>query len=232
MQGLMRVAACAAGSSVVLAESRWDSKWDKVERLGKEGCIRNVLLVRHGQYVLAEKAEEKVLTPLGERQAVKTGQRIDSMKVELKSVKSSTMVRARQTAELICANVEQCPAIEYTDLLCEGKPSPIDPPSSSYDPKPEVLFRDSSRIEAAFRNTMYRDVSTTDKKETFELIVCHGNVIRYMLLRSLQLDPTAWLRFSIQNCGITWIRIRPNGNVSVRTVGDVGHLDYDEITYH
>jgi len=42
--------------------------------------------------------------------------------------------------------------------------------------------------------------------DTHELLVCHGNVIRYCTLRALQLPPEAWLRLSHPNCGITmWV---------------------------
>ena len=65
-----------------------------------------------------------------------------------------------------------------------------------------------------------------------ELFIIHGNVIRYFICRLLQFPVEGWLRFSIYNSGITQIEIRPSGNVSVKTVGDLGHLDKDEITYH
>lgn len=67
--------------------------------------------------------------------------------------------------------------------------------------------------------------------DRYELVVCHGNVIRYALLRALQLCPTAWLRFAIYNTGLSHVTIAPNGNVSVRSIGDTGHLPPNMITY-
>ena len=68
--------------------------------------------------------------------------------------------------------------------------------------------------------------------DRYELVVCHGNVIRYSLLRALQLPVQAWLRFSIFNTGISHIRISHDGSVGMHTLGDTGHLSADMITYH
>ena len=50
--------------------------------------------------------------------------------------------------------------------------------------------------------------------------------------RALQLPPEAWLRMSIGNCGITRITIRPNGRVSIKGLGDTGHLPPEMITFN
>jgi len=70
-----------------------------------------------------------------------------------------------------------------------------------------------------------------ERKHEFEIIVCHGNVIRYFLCRALQLPPEAWLRFSTFNCSMTYLMIMPNGRVSCRMLGDIGHLGYGNSTF-
>jgi serine/threonine-protein phosphatase PGAM5 len=65
----------------------------------------------------------------------------------------------------------------------------------------------------------------------YEVVVAHGNVIRYFLCRALQLPPEAWLRFSTFNCSLTYLTVRPSGSVSCRSMGDVGHLEPDQITF-
>eukprot|EP00658_Telonema_sp_P-2_P039051 TRINITY_DN27918_c0_g1_i1.p1 TRINITY_DN27918_c0_g1~~TRINITY_DN27918_c0_g1_i1.p1 ORF type:complete len:303 (+),score=47.79 TRINITY_DN27918_c0_g1_i1:169-1077(+) len=67
--------------------------------------------------------------------------------------------------------------------------------------------------------------------ETWEVIVCHGNVIRYFVCRALQLPPQAWLRMATYNCGMTHLVIRPNGRCSLLGFGDVGHLALEQTTY-
>ena len=45
-------------------------------------------------------------------------------------------------------------------------------------------------------------------KATVDVLVCHGNVIRYFVMRGLQLPPEAWLRQSLNNGSITQMYIR------------------------
>lgn len=59
-----------------------------------------------------------------------------------------------------------------------------------------------------------------------------GNVIRYLVMKSLQLPPEAWLRLNVYNGSITIIEIRANGNVSLRTLADTGHLPPTLMTYN
>jgi serine/threonine-protein phosphatase PGAM5 len=122
-----------------------------------------------------------------------------------------------------------------------------------------AIAESSDRIERAFRKYIHRaDCSSSNSNDDvdddddepdndddgtevereqemdtheFEIIVCHANVIRYLLLRALQLPPEAWLRFSLFNCSISYIMIQPNGTVSARLIGDTGHIPYDETTF-
>jgi len=53
-----------------------------------------------------------------------------------------------------------------------------------------------------------------------------------LFYRALQLPPEAWLRMSLPHCSITRITIRPNGRVSLKGLGDAGHLPADMVTYN
>lgn len=64
------------------------------------------------------------------------------------------------------------------------------------------------------------------------LLACAGNVIRYFVMRALQLPPEAWLRTAVYNASITVIHIYPTGRVSLYSLGDVGHLPVNKITYN
>lgn len=63
-------------------------------------------------------------------------------------------------------------------------------------PKPWVEYKESAAIEAGFRKLIRRAVPESDKHE-ISIIVCHANVIRYFLMRGLQLPPTAWLQITL-----------------------------------
>ena len=57
-----------------------------------------------------------------------------------------------------------------------------------------------------------------------EILVCHGNVIRYLVTKVMKVDPHSWLQISVGNCSITVIRIKADGSFKLLGVGDVGHL--------
>ena len=57
-----------------------------------------------------------------------------------------------------------------------------------------------------------------------ELVVAHGNVIRWLTVKALDVDPASWLVMSIGHASLTVIRVQPDGTPRVLAVGDVGHL--------
>ena len=84
--------------------------------------------------------------------------------------------------------------IEKPDpMLREGAPIRPEPDAGSWHPDLEY-FADGSRIEAAFRKYFHR-AAASDTADSYEIIVCHANVIRYFVCRALQIPPEAWLRF-------------------------------------
>ncbi|CAJ1365348.1 unnamed protein product [Effrenium voratum] len=71
-----------------------------------------------------------------------------------------------------------------------------------------------------------------EPEHVFEIYVCHMNMIRYMVMRALQLPPEAWLRLRGDNTNITEIVVHPDGRVSLHRFGDVGHLPVEMVTFH
>ena len=57
-----------------------------------------------------------------------------------------------------------------------------------------------------------------------DLLVCHGNVIRYFVCKALGVDTTAWLTMSVGHCSLTIIQVTPRGAFRVLAVGDMGHI--------
>lgn len=165
-----------------------------------------------------------MLTDLGRKQASFAGQRLKELNLPYTRIIQSTMTRATETAQIISKELPNVP-VENCDLLREGLPI-IPEPSESHK---EKIPTDGPRIEAAFKRYFYR-ASPIQKEDSYEIYVCHANVIRYFVCRALQLAPEAWLRFSLHNCSLTWITIRPSGRVTVYTVGDCGYLPPDKLT--
>jgi hypothetical protein len=57
-----------------------------------------------------------------------------------------------------------------------------------------------------------------------EILVIHGNVIRYMFLKAMQFDTTWWLNFGGSNCAMTQLRLTRKGDVICDFFGDHGSM--------
>jgi serine/threonine-protein phosphatase PGAM5 len=159
------------------------------------------------------------------------------------------MARAKETAELIIKELHHSGhdmvLTEPDILLNEGLPAPIIPHRPDVGTPQQLakeIHENHDRIEEAFQKYFYRkvpsiiddtssSVSSSDIDHEFEVIVCHANVIRYFVMRALQLPPEAWLRLSLFNCSITYLIVQPNGYVTARLIGDTGHIPYEATTF-
>lgn len=225
----------------------WDSNWDRRAPMkvvkGPEGevlsvdetapvskAVRHIILVRHGQYKEREPLpEDKQLTALGRDQAKAVGERLRALGYPYKlPIVCSTMIRAIQTAEIIRSALGVEEPLYQESLLKEGTPVvPI--PNSKYCAGQETrAFVDGSRIEAAFRTTFFRP-DPSQKEDSYEIVVCHANVIRYFVCRVLQFPPERWLSISLDHCSITWVTVKGNGRVTLRSLGDSGFMPVEII---
>lgn len=63
-----------------------------------------------------------------------------------------------------------------------------------------------------------------------DIVIGHSNMMRYMLLRALQLPPEAWLRLTMPHCSITSLKMYQNGLVTMMCHGSCSHLPPGMIT--
>ncbi|XP_064612954.1 serine/threonine-protein phosphatase PGAM5, mitochondrial-like [Liolophura sinensis] len=226
----------------------WDSNWDKREpdslvKVSKDNpdpkqqkdyenlvmkntpkATRHLILIRHGNYNLdGETDQMRYLTKLGREQAELTGLRLQALNKQYLKLVSSTMTRAVETADIILKSLPKDLPVERSDLLREGAPIPPEPPLGSWRPEKQQFFEDGARIEAAFRHYFHR-ASPDQTTDSYEIIVCHANVIRYFVCRALQFPPEGWLRMSLNHGSITWVTIRPSGRVVLRALGEAGFM--------
>lgn len=241
-------------SDAIDEDLKWDEEWDRYVRVPSERVdeikswfispnmdivkqrekfdtdndigTREIVMIRHGQYVTEEDAFGN-LTDLGVRQAKLTGERLAEILKDrnVRIIYFSNMPRAKQTAAEIAKFFPNVALVE-TPLLAEAIPAEPDPPSSNcpeYDPE------EGKRMESAYRTFFARPIG--DKNESVDILVGHGNCFRLFVCRALQIDPRYWLRMGIYNCGISRIELFKSGRVSVRGVGDVGHIPGKFVTY-
>lgn len=232
---------------------KWDSNWDRRDPTSRvrppkknaphselthyenklveatPTASRHILLIRHGQYFdTALFDKDRFLTALGREQADLTGKRLKALELPYSVVISSTMTRAVETAKLIHTYMPDLPHIT-DECLREGAPVPPEPPIGSWRPEPK-FFQDGARIESAFRKYFHR-ANPSQSEDSYEILVCHANVIRYFICRALQFPGEGWLRLCVANCSMSLITIQPDGLVILEMMGDHGHIPPSQISF-
>jgi serine/threonine-protein phosphatase PGAM5 len=181
--------------------------------------VRTIYLIRHGSYVPDPNANPEtgpVLTTLGIAQARLVAARMRGMPLHFDSIVSSTLTRAAQTAAEIRPMFPEV-AKSATPLLVECTP-----------PLPMAVKGESAAEQAACKSRLdeafakfFTPARGGDKND---MLVCHGNVIRYFVTKALGVDTRAWLGMSVAHTSITIIQVHADGSFRVNAVGDAGHV--------
>jgi len=183
---------------------------------------RTIYLIRHGDYNSEDKRDPDVgkeLVALGIAQTRLLSTRLRSMGINFNSITSSTMTRARQTAMIIN---EEFPvlSLQQSTLIRECTP-PTWREDIIADESETDLNECVENLEKAFKQYF---IPSQDEKDKHDIIVCHGNVIRYFVTKVLNVNTMAWLQMTIGNCSLTIVKIRPNGSMKLVSFNDVGHI--------
>ena len=188
----------------------------------KTNGVRTLYLIRHGQYDHDDDRSSdigKALIPLGIAQSKLIASRLKSLPVKMSSLISSTMTRARQTAMIINQDfaelelqqtrlIRECTPPTWREDIMEGEDS-------------EELKKCTDNLDVAF--TKYF-IPSPDEGERNDIIVCHGNVIRYFVTKVLKVETMSWLQMTTGNCGLTVVRIKPDGSMKLISFNDMGHI--------
>ena len=184
-------------------------------------ATRTIVLVRHGYYLPDAKADPKLgphLAPIGVAQAHLVGARMAGLPNRFDAMYVSPVQRARDTAAVIAGDfpgrhfevvddlAECTPPTRRTEIIANEKPSDLAACKQQFD-----------RLFAHYFKPAQGHAQS-------ELMICHGNVIRNMVVRALGVDSKAWLEMSVGNASITKILVEADGRFKVVSVGDVGHI--------
>lgn len=188
---------------------------------------KTIILVRHGQYHRAGDKELEQLTKLGRKQAKYTAKRLREVKIN--RIVHSTMPRAIETATIIKKELGYRKTFESCKNLCEcvpGFPKNLRKKYGYTDEK--ALTSHKAQADRAFKKYF-----RSPKKNSVEVLVCHGNIIRYLICRTLEIDTLNWRKLDIQQCGISIIELRSSGSNRKALVShnDVGHIPKKERTF-
>ncbi|MFO7610569.1 MAG: histidine phosphatase family protein [Candidatus Krumholzibacteriia bacterium] len=191
-----------------------------------EAPVRTVWLIRHGEYEHGvDTPDEGGLVALGRQQARLLAARLDGYPVAFTSIQASTMNRARETAEIVGAHFPGLELQTHDDLR------ECTPATWRDDIMADLEPGEAAACEEALGAAWERLSAPAVGRDAHDLVVCHGNVIRWFVTRALDVDPRAWLGMSIANCSLTIIQVRADGSGKVIAFADSGHLPWGMTTY-
>jgi serine/threonine-protein phosphatase PGAM5 len=195
--------------------------------------VRTLYLVRHGQYDLAEQISDGGhLTELGKMQAQYAGLALAHMPIDV--IHTSTMNRAIETSDII-GQVLNHDFLTH-DLLREAIPG-IPPriaaqilelieksPNFSHD----TIHADKKRVDQAFET--FFTAPDADADPSNEVLVCHGNILRYLVCKALDINVDTWAKININHCGITSISIDSQSRMRLLTHNETRHIPIGLLT--
>jgi serine/threonine-protein phosphatase PGAM5 len=188
---------------------------------------RTIYLVRHGIYGVVDSRDRDEggnLTELGRAQAGVVAQRLKALTTGPIALHSSTMARARETAAIIG---DMAGVANDTELdLCECTPPMVRQDAAARE-KPQVMRACRTQLDQAFK----RYFRPTQGPDSSDVLVCHGNVIRYLVCRVMGVDTRAWNMLRIAHCSITTVEVRSDGRCRLVSFDDVGHLPAEMVTF-
>ncbi|KAL4155126.1 hypothetical protein PRNP1_007239 [Phytophthora ramorum] len=215
---------------------------------------KHFILVRHGHYINAHVPQasdtQQVLSQMGRQQAELTGKHLGMAHNRVPTrhdvaIYHSDMTRAVETATIISGNFSEV-VLKPSPLLREGWPGTpysTDFPvggaaaarnNSALDAMEERSRADVERMEKAFNwffSASGKPQEEEGEEESYCILVCHANLIRFFLCRALGVSPSStWGHFEINHCGVTRIDVCVNRPIKVIAVNETGHLPQSLIT--
>jgi serine/threonine-protein phosphatase PGAM5 len=183
------------------------------------GGVRTLYLIRHGAYVADRNADPQLgpgLTPLGIAQARLIAARLNGSGVTFDSMTVSPLQRARDTAAVMHETLSKVP-LTQSPLLRECTPT-----------LPEAAEGEVARERAACAKQLDQAYAQffapPQDANRNDILVAHGNVIRYLTAKALKVDSRAWIGLSVAHASLTVIEVRSDGSARVLAVGDSGHI--------
>ena len=193
-------------------------------------AYRNIYLVRHGQYYMHQ-GENGALTPTGNTQAHAAAAVLAP--IPFGRIYHSPILRAHQTADIIAQSLPEA-EMYPSELLRECIPSippGLEMALRSVDPNlnGDTTRLCTERLEKAFNLFL---VPPDGDEDMFEMLVCHGNVIRYLIARTMNAGADEWVKMIINNCGICRVMIDSSGERYLVSHNETGHLTFELQTHN
>ncbi|HEY4224018.1 MAG TPA: histidine phosphatase family protein [Myxococcota bacterium] len=174
--------------------------------------VHYLYVVRHGIYdrdnTAVDDRSHNGINAKGHEQARLAGVRLASLPLHIDHLVSSEFLRAKETADDIGKVLHLTPARDA--LLNECTPT--------------TTTTTNAACDAARAAAWSRWFVATPARDTVDVLVSHGNVIRWTLLRALGVDTRSWPQLDSANGSLTIFAVAPDGSAHLVSYDDVGHL--------
>jgi serine/threonine-protein phosphatase PGAM5 len=173
---------------------------------------RYLYLIRHGQYFMdPNDARYGTLTRVGREQAAAVAKRLSRLPID--AIHHSDLPRAEETARVIARQFAHL-QMKRARLLREGHPGIS---GDRWTEKCRAVRRRMERVAEKYCRPA-RD------RDRHELLVCHGNLIRFLLVRVLSIRGGAWWKMDIFQGALSVIRIESREHHFVHVHNEATHL--------
>lgn len=182
--------------------------------------LRWVILIRHGDYTRDAAADDRTgngLNALGHEQAEWAGKRLAALPAPVQRFVCSDYTRARDTAADIGQVLGR--SAEVDSLLHECTPRAARADYMKNHTEQEIAVCDSA-LAAAWRKYF----TPSPAQDVRDVLVCHGNVIRWFVCRAIGVDTARWSSLDIANASMTVIQVRADGTTRLAGFSDIGHV--------
>ena len=188
-------------------------------------ATRYLYLIRHGNYESQDPDDELggSLTALGREQAERTGDYFKHFPIT--AIYGSTMRRAFETASIIGERFRDI-NVQPTRELWECVPT--------IPPKFEALFAIKSpelTPDKVAEQRKYADIAfdrffqpSDTAYDEHVMLVCHGNLIRYLICRVLGVDTHAWANMRTFQCGFSQVTVEDDEEIALISFNETPHL--------
>lgn len=189
---------------------------------------RTIIFIRHGQY----KSNPEKLTKLGQLQAMRTAQTLKAFKSA--KLYCSSMPRAQETAGLISGKIRLNVTVKdfFRESLLPGTAEFHKYITKNLDRKEKAKFMKKIRAAQKKADQAFDFLFQKPKSgQNVEVVVAHGNVIRYWVCKALKIDSKKWTSMDVSHASLTTIRMSESGNFVLLGFSDIGHLPHRMRTY-
>jgi serine/threonine-protein phosphatase PGAM5 len=180
--------------------------------------VHYLYFVRHAIYDRDPKTtDDRVgngINALGREQARLLAARLAALPVKLHALYVSDFKRAIDTAAELAGPLKLTPVVD--PLLHECTPAPA---------------ANEPACEAQIAGAWVKYAKPTPAADTHDVLVSHGNVIRWLVVHALGADTKVWPALDIANASLTIIGISADGSAHLVMYSDASHVPIAKQTW-